>query len=157
MRPKPMVEIGGKPMLWHVMHVYSNAGYEDFVVALGYKQEVVKEYFHAFYSVNNDLTVDLSTGKTTIRQRMNERWHVHLVDTGLKTQTGGRIKRLRDFIGDETLLEHEPLVGLARDGQLSCYKHDGFWQPMDTMRDRRLLEDLWASGSPPWFRNAPVV
>jgi glucose-1-phosphate cytidylyltransferase len=236
LRPKPMVEIGGKPMLWHVMHVYSAAGFDEFVVALGYKQEVVKEYFHSFYSVNNDLSIDLATGETTIRHRMPERWKVHLIDTGAATQTGGRIKRLQDIVGNETfmctygdgvasldprevlhfhraagreatltavrpparfgsleiagdrvaefvekpqaregwinggffvfepsiferiegdgtLLEHEPLAGLARDRQLSCYRHDGFWQPMDTARDKRLLEDLWASGNPPWIRH----
>jgi len=240
LRPKPMVEVGGKPILWHIMHVYSGAGFEEFVLALGYKQELVKEYFHSFYSVNNDLSVDLSTGATHIKQRMIERWKVDLIDTGIATQTGGRIKRLRHLIGNETfmctygdgvasvdlrrllqfhraqgreatltavrpparfgaldivgdrvatflekpqasegwinggffvfepsifdridgdntLLEHEPLVGLARDEQLSCYKHDGFWQPMDTVRDKRLLDELWASGSPPWFRNAPVA
>lgn len=235
LRPKPMVEIGGKPMLWHLLHLYSAAGFDEFVIALGYKQEVVKDYFHSFYSVNNDLSVDLGTGQTTIRQNMPERWKVHLIDTGLNTQTGGRIKRLREVVGDETfmctygdgvasidvdellhfhraagraatltavrpparfgalkveddrvaeflekpqasegwinggffvfepsifdriegdgtLLEHEPLAGLARDGQLSCYKHDGFWQPMDTARDRRHLEELWASGNAPWAR-----
>jgi len=235
-RPKPMVEVGGKPMLWHLMNVFSSAGFDEFVVALGYKQEIVKEYFHTFYSVNNDLFVDLSTGETTVEPRTPERWRVHLIDTGLSTQTGGRIKRLREIVGNETfmctygdgvasidvadllafhrregreatltavrpparfgaldiagdrvatflekpqasegwinggffvfepsvfdriegdatLLEHEPLVGLARDGQLSCYKHAGFWQPMDTLRDKRLLEELWASGSPPWVRS----
>jgi len=240
LKPKPMVEIGGKPILWHLMHIYSKFGFDEFVIALGYKQEVVKEYFHSFYSVNNDFSVDLATGQTTIRHRMPERWTVHLVDTGLATQTGGRVKRLRDFVGDdtfmctygdgvaslspadllrfhrregreatltavrpparfgaldivenrvatflekpqasegwinggffvfepsifdriagdETLLEHEPLAELARDGQLSCYKHTGFWQPMDTLRDRRLLEDLWASGSPPWMNDVRLA
>lgn len=239
LKPKPMVEVGGKPIIWHIMHIYSAAGFNEFIIALGYKQEMLKEYFHAFYSVNNDMSVDLATGEISIRHRMRERWKVHLIDTGLNTQTGGRIKRLRDAVGteafmctygdglasidvnalialhrtsnreatltavrpparfgaldivgnrvatflekpqasegwinggffvfqpsifdriegDNTLLEHEPLVNLARDGQLSCYKHEGFWQPMDTMRDRRLLEELWASGSPPWYRNAPV-
>jgi glucose-1-phosphate cytidylyltransferase len=104
LRPKPMVEVGGKPILWHLMHLYSNAGFDEFVIALGYKQEVVKEYFHSFYSVNNDLSVDLATGQTTIRHRMPERWKVHLIDTGLSTQTGGRIKRLRDVVGDETFM-----------------------------------------------------
>jgi glucose-1-phosphate cytidylyltransferase len=228
-----MVEIGGKPLLWHLLHLYSAAGFDEFVIALGYRQEVVKEYFHSFYSVNNDSTVDLGTGETTIRRNSPERWKVHLVDTGLNTGTGGRIKRLREIIGherfmctygdglasldvrdvlrfheqtgreatltavrpparfggleldgdrvktftekpqlgegwinggfmvfeptiferiasDDTMLEHAPLGGLARDNQLSCYRHDGFWQPMDTLRDKRQLEDLWASGSPPW-------
>ncbi len=233
-RPKPMVEVGGKPILWHLLNIYSAAGFDEFVIALGYKQEVVKEYFHAFWAHNNDLTIDLATGAVeVVRERLAERWKLHLIDTGMATQTGGRIKRLRDVIGDETfmctygdglasidvadllafhrkqgrlatltavrpparfgsldidgtrvrtfvekpqasegwinggffvfepelfdridgdetLLEHEPLVGLARDGQLSCYLHDGFWQPMDTLRDKRLLEELWASGHAPW-------
>jgi glucose-1-phosphate cytidylyltransferase len=233
-RPKPMVEIGGKPLLWHLFHMYSAAGFDEFVVALGYRQEAVKEYFHSFYSVNNDLTIDLSTGESTIRRRSPERWKVHLVDTGLHTGTGGRIKRLQAILGDErfmctygdglasldprdvlrfheergreatltavrpparfgglelegdlvktfvekpqlgegwinggfmvfepsiferiagddTMLEHAPLSGLAHDNQLACFRHDGFWQPMDTLRDKRHLEDLWASGSPPWM------
>src|SRR5271156_2192324 len=103
-RPKPMVEIGGKPILWHILHLYSAAGFNDFVVALGYKQEVVKEYFHSFYSLNNDFTVDLATGQTTIRHRIPERWKVDLIDTGISTQTGGRIKRLREAIGHETFM-----------------------------------------------------
>jgi glucose-1-phosphate cytidylyltransferase len=235
LRPKPMVEIGGKPILWHLMSLYANAGFTEFVVALGYKQEMVKEYFHSFYARSNDLTIDLRTGETIVRERSVERWKVHLVDTGLNTMTGGRIKRLRDVIGNETFLctygdglasidiaelvsfhkregrlatltavrpparfgaleidgtsvarfeekpqtsegwinggffvfepsffdyvpgdstplEHEPLTQLAIEGQLSCYKHSGFWQPMDTLREKRLLEELWESGSPPWFR-----
>jgi glucose-1-phosphate cytidylyltransferase len=237
-RPKPMVEIGGKPMLWHLLNLYSRAGFDEFVIALGYKQEIVKEYFQAFWAHNNDVTVDLATGAVdVVRGRVAERWKVHLIDTGLNTMTGGRLKRLRDVVGDETfmctygdglasidvadllafhrcegrlatltavrpparfgaldidgtrvrtfqekpqasegwinggffvfepalfdriagddtLLEHEPLVELARDGQLSCYLHDGFWQPLDTLRDKRLLEELWASGNPPWTRRA---
>ena len=237
-RPKPMVEVGGKPILWHLLNIYSAAGFDEFVIALGYKQEVVKEYFRAFWAHNNDLTIDLATGAVEgVRDHLTERWKVHLIDTGIGTMTGGRIKRLRDIIGnetfmctygdglasidvaelvafhkregriatlaavrpparfgalqvdgnrvktfqeksqtsegwinggffvfepdlfdridgDETLLEHEPLVGLARDGQLSCYLHDGFWQPMDTLRDKRLLEELWASGAAPWARAA---
>jgi glucose-1-phosphate cytidylyltransferase len=228
-----MIEVGGKPILWHLMHIYSAYGFDDFVIALGYKQEVVKEYFHAFSSVNNDLSIDLGAGTTVVRQRMRERWKIDLIDTGADTQTGGRIKRLREIVGNErfmctygdgvasidlhallrfhesagrqatltavrpparfgaleiegecvvqflekpqasegwinggffvfepsifdriagdtTLLEHEPLANLARERELSCYKHDGFWQPMDTARDKRLLEELWASGDPPW-------
>ncbi len=207
-RPKPMVEVGGKPILWHLLNIYSAAGFDEFVIALGYKQEVVKEYFNAFWAHNNDLTVDLSTGRVeVVRERLAERWKLHLIDTGLSTMTGGRLKRLRDILGnqtfmctygdglasidvnqlvafhkragrlatltavrpparfgslriegdavadfqeksqasegwinggffvfepeifdriagDETLLEHEPLAGLAADGQLSCYQHD---------------------------------
>ena len=235
-RPKPMVEIGGKPILWHLLNVYSAAGFDEFVIALGYKQEIVKEYFHAFWAHNNDLTVDLAAGTVEVaRNRLAERWKVHLVDTGLETMTGGRVKRLADLLGNETfmctygdglasidvaellafhrregriatltavrpparfgalaidgtrvaafeekpqasegwinggffvfepeiferidgdatLLEHEPLAGLAADGQLSCFLHHGFWQPMDTLRDRRVLEELWASGKAPWKR-----
>ncbi len=237
-RPKPMLEIGGKPILWHLLNIFSRSGFDEFVIALGYKQEVVKEYFRAFWAHNNDLTVDLSTGDVeVVRERVAERWKVHLIDTGLNTMTGGRIKRLRDVVGDETfmctygdglaaidvadlvafhrsegrlatltavrpparfgaldiegtrvrafqekpqasegwinggffvfepalfdridgddtLLEHEPLVDLARDGELSCYLHDGFWHPVDTLRDKRLLEELWASGRAPWTQPA---
>nr|QOL00447.1 glucose-1-phosphate cytidylyltransferase [uncultured organism] len=237
LRPKPMVEVGGKPILYHLLRMYSQAGFDDFIIAAGYKQEIVKEYFHQFFAYNNDLSIDLGTGKTTIHvsDSHTERWKVHVADTGLNTMTGGRVKRLRSLIGEETfmctygdglasvdiadvlrfhrahgriatltavrpparfggleiagdrvttfvekpqtsegwinggffvfepaifdriagdatLLEHEPLAGLARDGQLSCYKHDGFWQPMDTLRDRRHLEDLWEGGAPPWVR-----
>ncbi len=234
-RPKPMVEVGGKPILWHLLHLYSAAGFNEFIIALGYRQEVIKEYFHLFYSLNNDLTVDLGTGETIVERRSTESWRVHLVDTGLDTKTGGRIKRLQKIIGDEafmctygdglasidiaellrfhqrhgreatltavrpparfggldlegdvvakfeekpqlsegwinggffvfepsifariegdaTMLEHAPLSGLASQGQLKAYRHPGFWQPMDTLRDKRLLEELWSSGSPPWVR-----
>lgn len=228
-----MIEIGGKPILWHLLNLYSVAGFHEFVIAAGYKQEVVKEYFHQFYAINNDFTIDLSTGQSTIRERQTPPWKVHVIDTGLNTMTGGRIKRLREIIGNETflctygdglasldiknvvaahrkagrlatltavrpparfggleldgdrvatfvekpqssegwinggffvfepaifdridgdatLLEHEPLAGLAQDGQLTVYRHDEFWQPMDTVRDKKLLEDLWATGSAPW-------
>lgn len=236
-RPKPMVEIGGRPVLWHILHMYSQAGFDEFVIAAGYKQEVIKDYFHRFYAVNNDLTIDLRTGETTIGpgDGFAERWLVHVIDTGLETGTGGRLKRLRRVLGDErfmctygdgvasidvasllrfheaqgraatltavrpparfgglelagdavtafvekpqasegwinggffvfepsiwdriegdkTMLEHEPLSGLARDGELACYRHDGFWQPMDTLRDKRYLESLWESGNPPWIK-----
>ena len=234
-RPKPMVEVGGKPILWHLLTGYAARGFTEFVIALGYKQEVIKEYFAAFWAHNNDLTVDLTTGDVEVaHQRLAERWKVHLVDTGLQTMTGGRIRRLRGVLGDETfmctygdglasidvadllafhrregriatltavrpparfgalaidgtrvldfqekaqasegwinggffvfepaifdriagddtLLEHEPLVRLAREGQLSAYRHEGFWQPMDTLRDKRLLDELWESGRPPWI------
>ena len=235
-RPKPMIEIGGKPMLWHIMNIFSCHGITEFIIALGYRAEVVKEYFLNFYALNNDLTLDLATGGTRIHDGRQPRWKVHLVDTGLNTQTGGRVKRIekwlendstfmltygdgvsdvdihalmrfhrahgklatvtavrpparfgglafdgtrvaeftekpqvgegwinggffvleRDAIryidGDETLWERDPLERLAADGQLHAYVHDGFWQPMDTLRDRKLLEELWAGGAAPWKR-----
>jgi glucose-1-phosphate cytidylyltransferase len=234
LKPKPMVEIGGKPILWHIMNIYSAARLNEFVIALGYRGEVIKEYFLNFYALNNNLTLDLAAGRTTIHDGNQPPWIVHLVDTGHATQTGGRVKRLApwlrdeqtfaltygdgvadvdiarllsfhrahgrlatvttvrpparfggivfdgnavseftekpqtgegwinggffvlergvfDYIdGDGTLWEHEPLERLARDGQLMAFRHEGFWQPMDTLRERKLLEDLWASGHAPW-------
>ena len=233
-RPKPMVEVGGKPLLWHIMNIYAAHGFTEFIIALGYKAEVIKEYFLNFYALNNDITIDLETGKTTIHDGRQPPWKVHLVDTGLNTLTGGRVKRLRpwlddedtfmmtygdgvadvdvsalvrfhrrhgrlatltavrpqarfgaivesegrverfsekpvgaegrvnggffvlsrrvlDYIdGDETSWEREPLERLAADGQLGAFPHDGFWQPTDTLREKRLLEQLWRSGAPPW-------
>jgi glucose-1-phosphate cytidylyltransferase len=239
-RPKAMVEIGGKPILWHLLGMYAAAGHRDFVIAAGYKQEIVKEYFHQFYAYANDFTVDLGTGRTTIRQRERELpdWTVSVIDTGVATMTGGRLKRLRSIIGNETFmctygdglasidieallhahrragrlatltavrpparfgglelegdrvatfvekpqasegwinggffvfepavldriaddatcLEQEPLAQLAADSQLTVYRHEGFWQPMDTLRDKRYLEELWSTGHAPWA-NAPV-
>jgi glucose-1-phosphate cytidylyltransferase len=234
-RPKPMVEIGGVPLLRHLMGIYERAGFAEFVVALGYRQEVVKDYFTSLHAANNDVIVDLANGEVQYLERTRLPWKVHLIDTGAATMTGGRIKRLRDVIGgetfmctygdglssvdaaallafhrkegrqatvtavrpparfgvleiegtrvtrfsekpqaaegwinggffvfepsifdriegDETLLEHEPLASLASDGELSVYKHEGFWQPVDTLRDKKVLEDLWASGAPPWIQ-----
>lgn len=234
-KPKPMVEIGGRPILWHLMNIYASAGFTEFIIALGYKQEIIKDYFRSLHATNSDMTVNFSTGHIEFRERHKLDWVVHLVDTGSETMTGGRVKRLQSLIGNETfmctygdglaainvrdvlefhrragrqatvtavrpparfgtldierdrvaafvekpqtsegwinggffvfepslfdringdatLLEHEPLMSLAADGELSCYKHDGFWQPMDTLREKRLLEDLWATGSPPWVR-----
>jgi glucose-1-phosphate cytidylyltransferase len=231
--PKPMVEIGGKPILWHILNRYSAFGYREFMIALGYKSEVIKKYFLDFYAINNDLTLDFASGSTKIRSEKQPDWIVHLIDTGLATQTGGRIKRLKSWIGNETFMltygdglsnvdisalvsfhqqhgklatitavrpsarfgglvlknhrvvefseknqanegwinggffvlepgvldyigedstiwEKEPLERLAADGQLMAYFHEGFWQPMDTLREQRLLESLWASGSAPW-------
>lgn len=239
-RPKPMVEIGGRPMLYHLMNLYSAAGFNKFYIALGYKQEVVKEYFRSLYSMNSDLKISFATGAVEYAERHKLDWDVHLIDTGMQTLTGGRVKRLADAVGretflctygdglssvnpadvlrfhraagrvatvtavrpparfgmleidgdrvvrftekpqmsegwinggffvfepeifdriagDDTILEHEPLASLAADGQLSVYKHDGFWQPMDTLRDKRILEELWASGSPPWVRPAVLA
>jgi glucose-1-phosphate cytidylyltransferase len=233
-RPKPMVEIGGKPILWHIMNIYAAHGVDEFIIALGYRGEVIKEYFLNFYALNNDVSIDLATGSTTIHDGRQPKWKVHLVDTGLHTQTGGRVKRLEAWLGndptfmltygdgladvdisalarfheshgrlatvttvrpparfgglvfrgdcvseftekpqagegwinggffvldqrvlpyiagDDTLWERAPLERLAQDGQLMAYRHTGFWQPMDTLRERRLLDDLWASGHAPW-------
>jgi glucose-1-phosphate cytidylyltransferase len=228
-----MVEVGGKPILWHILNIYSSHGFNEFVLALGYKGELVKEYFLDFYAVNNDLTVDLAKGTTEVHGGNQPGWKVHLADTGLNTQTGGRLKRLRGYLdgetfmltygdgvadvnlrelaefhrshgkiatvtavrppsrfgsfilggsqitefqekpqtgegwinggffvlepevfdyieGDDTVWERGPMEKLASDGQLMAFRHDGFWQPMDTLRERRILEDLWASGKPPW-------
>jgi len=230
-----MVEVGDRPILAHLLDIYSTAGFNEFIIACGYRQDVIKEYFRSLYATSNDLTVDFSTGDIEIHERTRIPWKVRVVDTGLNTMTGGRIKRLKSIVGNETfmctygdglasldpnalltfhrqtgrqatitavrpparfgvlaiegdrvlrfeekpqasegwinggffvfepsifdriegdgtLLEHEPLVGLAADGQLSVYKHDGFWQPMDTLRDKRHLDDLWAAGAPPWVR-----
>ena len=234
-RPKPMVEIGGQPMLWHIMMMYSQHGLRDFIVCLGYKGYVIKEYFANFLLHRSDLAVDLAAG--TIEQSRGgdvPDWRVTLVDTGDATMTGGRLKRVSHLLdpdepfcmtygdglsdvdltrliafhrgegrdatvtavrpparygatviedgkvvrfeekpigdggwinggffvleprvidridGDGTSWESEPLSGLARDGQLSGYTHDGFWQPMDTLREKTQLEALWRSGNPPW-------
>uniref|UniRef100_E6PD84 Glucose-1-phosphate cytidylyltransferase (CDP-glucose pyrophosphorylase) n=1 Tax=mine drainage metagenome TaxID=410659 RepID=E6PD84_9ZZZZ len=228
-----MVEIGGRPIIWHLMNLYARAGFNEFIIACGYKQEIIKDYFRSIYASLNDLTVDFSSGGIEYHVRSKLDWKVHVVDTGLSTMTGGRVKRCQQLIGNEpflctygdglaaldisdvlsfhrnmgreatvtavrpparfgvlaidddrvvdfsekpqtaegwinggffvfepsifdriggdsVLLEQEPLMGLARDGQLAAYRHNGFWQPMDTMRDKRHLEDLWESGSAPW-------
>ena len=160
LRPKPMVEVGGKPILWHIMNIYSCYGVDEFVIALGYRGEVIKEYFLNFYALNNDITLDLATGATSIHDGRQPRWKVHLVDTGPTTQTGeGWINGgffvlnrgvLRYVEGDQTLWERDPMERLAADGELMAFRHEGFWQPMDTIRERKLLEDLWSSGAAPW-------
>jgi glucose-1-phosphate cytidylyltransferase len=233
MIPKPMVPIGGRPIAWHIMQHYANYGHKDFYLALGYKAEVVKEYFLHYRTLNADFTVDLGSGKVSSHQVDSVDWRVTLVNTGELSMTGGRVKRLKSYIGDETfmltygdglsnvnisrlldfhrshgkmvtvtavhpsarfgelsidndhvnsfrekpqltqgwvnggyfvvepefldliggdstLLEHEPLEQVASLGQLVAYKHDGFWQCMDTKRDHELLESLWTAGSAPW-------
>ncbi len=234
LRPKPMVEIGGHPLLWHIMNIYAHHGFEEFAVALGYKGEMIKEYFLHFHDLQSDLTIDLESGTTKFHEGERARWKVHLVDTGHDTQTGGRVKRLgrwvgsdREFMltygdgvadvdirallefhhrhgklatvtavrpparfgslkmdgdevtsfaekaqtgegwinggffvldrrvldhisGDETPFEGEPLVRLANEGQLMAYRHSGFWQPMDTLREKNYLEELWNKGKAPW-------
>jgi len=224
--PKPMVTIGGRPILWHIMKSYAHFGHKDFYLALGYKAEVIKEYFINYHSLNSDFSVDLSTGIVEPHQVDDTDWKVTLVDTGLKTMTGGRIKRLQKFIGnqpfmltygdgvadinidellkfhkshgkmvtlttvrpsarfgdlefngdsvssfqeksqlhegwinggfficepgvfdvidnDSQMFEREPLERLVKAGQLMAYKHHGFWQSMDSKRDRDILESLW--------------
>lgn len=231
--PKPMVEIGSKPMLWHLMNLYASHGFREFVLALGYKAEIVKQYFLDFYEMNNDLTIDLASGSRKIHPGSLPDWIVHLVNTGHATQTGGRLLRLKEWLGDqlffmtygdglsnidledllafhknhgklatitavrpcarfgglslnehrvscfseknrmkegwinggffvlepavfdyiagdETSWEKEPLEELAKDGELMAYFHDGFWQPMDTLREQKQLEMLWTSGCAPW-------
>jgi glucose-1-phosphate cytidylyltransferase len=234
LRPKPMVEIGGKPILWHIMNIYAAHGFDEFVIALGYKGEVIKEYFLNFYALNNDISIDLSSGKTIIHDGNQPKWNVHLIDTGLHTETGGRLKRLASWLDknetfmftygdgvadvdldallhfhkthgklatvtavrpparfgrmavedgrvvdfyekpeegegwinggffvlnakvldyiedDKTPWEREPLERLARDGQMGSYLHRGFWSCMDTLKEKNMLEELWASGHAPW-------
>lgn len=235
LRPKPMIEIGGKPVLWHILKIYSCHGINDFVICLGYKGYMVKEYFANYFLHTSDVTFDLSRNQMEVHHRHTEPWRVTLIDTGESTQTGGRLKRAAEYLdnetfcftygdgvsdvdigaelalhrsqnrlatvcavqppgrfgaldldgsrissftekplgdgswinggffvlepgaidyvrGDETIWEREPMEGLARDGQLSAFIHRGFWQPMDTLRDRVKLEDLWSSGNAPWKR-----
>jgi glucose-1-phosphate cytidylyltransferase len=232
-RPKPMVEIGGKPILWHIMKIYSAHGINEFVVCLGYKGYLIKEYFANYFLHMSDVTFDMKQNRMQVHQNSVEPWQVTLVDTGDGTQTGGRLKRVREYVadgdfcftygdgvgdvditaliafhrqqhtlatmtatqppgrfgavviagrkvasfqekpegdggwinggffvlsprvidyidGDDTLWERGPMESLARDGQLSAHQHPGFWQPMDTLRDKNHLEDLWASGKAPW-------
>jgi glucose-1-phosphate cytidylyltransferase len=232
-RPKPMVEIGGKPILWHIMKIYATHGIDQFVVCLGYKGYLIKEYFANYYLHNSDVSFDLATGEMEMHRSANEAWRVTLLDTGESTMTGGRLRRALPFVGDEdfcftygdgladidigaliefhreqrcmatvtavqppgrfgaldlegprvrrfeekppgdhiatnggffvlspevarylkddsTIWEREPVATLAAEGELASYRHEGFWQPMDTLRDRQVLEDLWSSGSPPW-------
>jgi glucose-1-phosphate cytidylyltransferase len=236
LRPKPMIEIGGRPILWHIMKLYSAAGFNDFIVCLGYKGYVIKEYFANYVPHNADLTVDLAKGAIEYHATNHEPWRVTLVETGAETMTGGRLKRVASYLtpgepfhftygdglsdvdlaaltafhrshgkaatitavappgrygaldirdrqverftekppgdnavinggffvlqpevidriaGDATSWEAEPLEGLARDGQLMAYRHNGFWAAMDTLRDKNHLEALWAAGTAPWRR-----
>ena len=231
--PKPMVPVGGKPILWHIMNTYSYFGHKDFLIALGYKAEVVKEFFLHYHAINSSFTVELGSGKLINHYTHSNDWRVTLVDTGLNSMTGGRVKRMQPFIGDETcmltygdgvadidleallsfhkshgklvtvtavhpsarfgelqmngdfvtafqekpqlgqgwinggyfviepgffdlidgdatMLEREPLERAVSMKQLMAYKHDGFWQCMDTKRDHNLLESMWAKGNAPW-------
>jgi glucose-1-phosphate cytidylyltransferase len=233
-RPKPMVEIGGRPILWHIMKIYGKYGITDFIICLGYAGFVIKEFFVNYRMHSADMTVDLASGALTFHRSEAEPWRVTLVDTGENTQTGGRLKRVAPYLdanapfymtygdgvadidiaalmafhrahgrlatitavappgrfgaleregsivtrftekphgdggvinggffvlapqvldriaGDEVAFELDPLQGLARDGELMAYEHQGFWQAMDTLRDRYALEKLWAMGAAPW-------
>ena len=232
-RPKPMVEIGGRPLLWHLMAYYASHGHKDFVVACGYKGEMIKEYFRNIVLHESDFRIDLRDGTMTVLNGSKLDWRVSVVDTGLDTMTGGRVRRLRPILGDQTflctygdglsdvdiqalvafhkthgklatvtvvrpparfgglaldgdivrrfsekpqaeggwinggffvfepgvfeylkgddsILERDPLERLAQDGELRAFLHSGFFQPMDTLRERELLESLWTSGTAPW-------
>jgi glucose-1-phosphate cytidylyltransferase len=233
-RPKPMVEIGGKPILWHILKMYSHHGINDFVICCGYKGYVIKEYFANYFLHTSDVTFDMAHNRMEVHSKRAEPWKVTLVDTGDESMTGGRLRRVADYVRDDdafcftygdgvsdvdisasiayhrrhgkaatltatyppgrfgaldirdgrvhsftekprgdgalinggffvlspkvlsyleddaTVWEREPLQRLAEDGELMSYQHDGFWQPMDTLRDRVYLEELWASGKAPW-------
>jgi glucose-1-phosphate cytidylyltransferase len=235
LRPKPMVEIGGKPILWHIMKIYSSFGLNDFIVCLGYKGHVIKDYFASYMLHSSDVTIDLATNTIETVRAESEPWRVTLFETGAHTMTGGRLKRILPFVrdeesfcltygdgladvdlrrlidfhhdqrrlvtvtatlpggkfgalqidsdnivreftekprgdqrwvsggffvlspqaldyieGDSTYWEHEPLERLCHDGKVAAFRHHGFWQPMDTLHDRALLEELWRSGNAPW-------
>jgi glucose-1-phosphate cytidylyltransferase len=237
-RPKPMVEIGGKPILWHIMKIYSHYGINDFIICSGYKGNIIKEYFMNYFLLNSDITFDLLNNDMKVHHTCAEPWNVTVADTGGNTMTGGRIKRIREYVGnetfcltygdgvsnvniksliayhrkhgllatltsvkpegrfgvfnlpkdeskirifkekpkgddddtawvnggffvlepgvmdyiegDDTVFEQKPLENLANAGQLAAFRHNGFWQPMDTIRDRNVLEKLWESPAPPW-------
>ena len=235
LKPKPMVEIGSKPILWHIMKLYSYYGLNDFIICCGYKGYAIKEYFSNYFAHSNDLTIDFSDNSTYVHKRMSDDWKVTLIDTGENTMTGGRLKRVAPFLSDEpfcftygdgisnvdisslidfhkehgklatvtavqppvrfgaldldennmtvkgfreknkidgswinggffvlnpsvvdlidndqTVWEKDPLEKLAALGELSAFKHYDFWQPMDTLREKNLLQDLWATGNAPW-------
>ena len=235
LRPKPMVEIGGKPILWHIMKMYSKYGFNDFVVLLGYKGYYIKEYFANYFLHQSDVTIDIKNNKIEVLNNSSEPWKITLIDTGTNTMTGGRIKRVQDFVGNEpfmltygdgvsdidigklvkfhkshgklmtmtsaqpdgrfgalditsdnkvqefqekpkgdgswinagffvceakvfdyitqgdsTVFEQQPLKNLAKNGEIYTYKHDGFWMPMDTLRDKNVLSKMWDNDKAPW-------
>ena len=234
LKPKPMVEIGGKPILWHIMKIYSHHGINEFIICCGYKGYVIKEYFANYFLHQSDITFDMTNNEMKIHQERAEPWKVTLIDTGENTMTGGRLKRVKEYLdndepfcltygdgvadinisqlikfhnthgklatltsvfpqarfgsidiekdkvkrfvekprgdgalinggffvlntkifneidGDNTIWEQEPLNTLANKGELMAFKHDGFWQPMDTLRDKNSLEELWGSNKAPW-------
>ncbi|MDR1199757.1 MAG: glucose-1-phosphate cytidylyltransferase [Prevotellaceae bacterium] len=232
--PKPMVEIGGKPILWHIMKIYSSYGFNDFIICCGYRQYVIKEYFANYFRHNCDMTVNLADNSVNILDNHSEQWNVTMIDTGINTLTGGRVKRIQKYIGNESflltygdgisdvnisktveahkksgkilsllayqpsgrlgvldiedngnvrsflekpkesgswinagffvcdaklfdyisgdneMLEHEPMQRIISEKQLHAYKYDGFWKPMDTLRDNNELNELWNLGKAPW-------
>jgi glucose-1-phosphate cytidylyltransferase len=193
LKPKPMVEIGGRPILWHITKHYASFGHKEFFVALGYKGEAIKRFFLDYQSLSGSMTIDLADGRVNVHSRDCEGWTVHLMDTGMETNTGGRVKRLEPWLreepfmlfdgdlvreftekpqigegwinggfmvfepavfdyleGDGDSLEADALEQLARVGQLAAYRHERFWQCMDTLRDKRFLESLWQEGRAPW-------
>tara|TARA_B100001173_G_C15973815_1_gene541252 strand:- start:237 stop:1004 length:768 start_codon:yes stop_codon:yes gene_type:complete len=236
LKPKPMVQIGGKPILWHIMKIFENHGIKDFHLALGYKGNIIKDYFLEYNSLNNDFSVNLKSGKTNLNNTIKENWNINLTDTGLNTMTGGRLLRLKDSLknedifmltygdgvsnidltellqfhkshgkiatvtavrppvrfgeliinnnkveefaekpqagkgwinggffvfnkevfnyidNDSTMLEREPLEKLSKTGELMAYKHHGFWQCMDTIREKEILENLWSSNNATWLK-----
>lgn len=235
-KPKPMIEIGGMPILWHIMKQYAHYGFNEFVILAGYKQHVIKEWFADYFLHTSDITFDFTGGKeeVIVHQNRAEPWKVTVVDTGLNTQTGGRVKRVKDYLGgepffltygdgvsdvdiakllefhkahgktvtitavnpgqrfgsldiaadgeikdfrekakgdgalinggfmvcepkfldyiegDTTILERAPMEGVAKAGELMAFRHDGFWQPMDSLREKQMLEKLWANNEAPW-------
>ncbi|MEI8294336.1 MAG: glucose-1-phosphate cytidylyltransferase [bacterium] len=234
LKPKPMIEVGGKPILWHILKIYSAHGINDFLICVGYKGYVIKEYFANYFLHMSDVTFDIQNNQMEVHQKHAEPWKVTVVDTGEETMTGGRLKRVRDYLGDKSFCftygdgvcdvnirdlvrfheshgmdatvtavqppgrygalsigagglvqefqekpigdgswinggffvlepkaiervaddsifwEREPMESLAKDGELAAFRHEGFWRPMDTLRDKVHLEELWASGQAPW-------
>jgi glucose-1-phosphate cytidylyltransferase len=156
--PKPMVEIGGRPILWHIMKIYSAAGFDEFIICLGYKGYVIKKYFATYSLHMSDVTFDLRRNDMQVHQNGTEPWRVTLVDTGEKSDgawiNGGFFamepEALNYIKDDSTVWEREPMETLAREGKLAAYRHSGYWQNMDTLRDKNVLEDLWQNGNPPW-------
>ena len=183
-KPKPMVEIGGKPILWHIMKSYSAHGINDFVICCGYRGYIIKEFFANYFLHTSDVTFDLRKNSMEVHEHHAEPWRVTLIDTGADSMTGGRLKRVREHLkdeeafcftygdgawinggyfvlspkvidyidGDATIWEKEPMEKLALENQMDAFFHHGFWQPMDTLRDKFHLEDLWESGKAPWKR-----